>query len=577
MIKITTLFLFSGMKVINIIILLFFVVVLKSQTLITSVNVIDVTSGEIAYNQHVLISDDKISEISDDIQSHASWTIIDGHNKWLIPGLVDAHIHMFQSGGLYTRPDALDLRDIRPYDEEISWLYDHASDIFDAYLNLGITSVMDVGGPMTNYLIRDQADTIVSPDYYCTGPLLSTYQPEAFRIEDPPIIKVDSPDEAKALVEAQLAHNPNLMKIWYINIPGPTNNRDIVKTIISESHAHDIPVAVHATDNLTAGIAVQEGADILVHSVAQTMDDDFIQMIAQKGVVLIPTLVVHGGYDKAFLGEVEITSHDLDNGVPQAISDLLDQRHISHPDMEEAKAYAPEFIARNKVRDSIRTSNLRRLVDAGAIIASGTDAGNIGTLHATSYMAELLAMKRAGLSNLEVIKASTLGGAKAMQRSHSHGEVKKGKHADLILLNNNPLDDINHLSDIAEVIKDGEIVDRQNLSERSPEELVQMQLNAYNLGNIESFLFPYSDSVKVYGFPNQLRYEGIDRMREGYQSFFEQTPDLHCELINRIVLGNTVIDQEEVTGLANGGVIKAIAIYKIWDGKIQKVYFDRGQ
>ena len=164
-----------------------------------------------------------------------------------------------------------------------------------------------------------------------------------------------------------------------------------------------------------------------------------------------------------------------------------------------------------------------------------------------------------------------------MQRSHSHGEVKKGKHADLILLNNNPLDDINHLSDIAEVIKDGEIVDRQNLSERSPEELVQMQLNAYNLGNIESFLFPYSDSVKVYGFPNQLRYEGIDRMREGYQSFFEQTPDLHCELINRIVLGNTVIDQEEVTGLANGGVIKAIAIYKIWDGKIQKVYFDRGQ
>jgi hypothetical protein len=56
---------------------------------------------------------------------------------------------------------------------------------------------------------------------------------------------------------------------------------------------------------------------------------------------------------------------------------------------------------------------------------------------------------------------------------------------------------------------------------------------------------------------------------------FERTPDLHCELVNRIVLGNTVIDQERVTGFPGGNVIEAVAIYKVENGKIAKVYFIR--
>ena len=550
----------------------------EAQTLITSVNVIDVQSGQVVHDQDVLLLDEKIDEISGEITPQPSWTIIDGKDKWLSPGLIDAHIHMFQSGGLYTRPDGIDLRDIRPYSEERQWLYNHAEDIFDAYLHLGITSVLDVGGPMTNYLIRDQSDSIVSPAYYCTGPLISTYQPEAFRIDDSPILKANTPAEGVALVRAQLDSKPDLIKIWYINARGitPPDHRDIIRSVIQESHAHDLPVAVHATDNLTAGIAVREGADILVHSVAQPMEDDIIQMIVDNQVVLVPTLVVHEGYDKSFLGQVDITSHDLDYGVPLPISDLLDVRHIEHPNLEEAKAYAPEFLANNQVRDSIRTANLRKLVAAGAIIATGTDAGNIGTLHATSYIAELRAMKAAGLSDADILKASTLGGASAIGKAASHGEVRVGKHADLILLGGNPLVDIEHLLDISMVIKDGIEVDRDRLSEKTPEELVQMQLNAYNMGNIESFLLPYSDTVKVYEFPDEFSYQGIDNMRKGYTSFFEQVPDLHCQLINRIVLGNTVIDQERVTGLPDGSVIHAIAIYKIKDGKIQEVYFDSG-
>jgi len=111
--------------------------------------------------------------------------------------------------------------------------------------------------------------------------------------------------------------------------------------------------------------------------------------------------------------------------------------------------------------------------------------------------------------------------------------------------------------------------------EITPEMLAQQQLNAYNARNIEAFLEPYSEDVAIYNFPNELIYKGKERMRTNYANMFENTPELHCELVNRMILGNTVIDQERVTGFPGGQVIEAIAIYKIEKGKIAKVYFLR--
>ena len=108
---------------------------------------------------------------------------------------------------------------------------------------------------------------------------------------------------------------------------------------------------------------------------------------------------------------------------------------------------------------------------------------------------------------------------------------------------------------------------------QSAEDLAQQQLTAYNDRNIEAFLEPYSDTVKIYAFPNTLMYTGKQLMKERYGSMFERTPELHCKLLNRIVQGNTVIDQEEVTLSSDRDKIYAIAVYKIWDSKIQEVYF----
>ena len=109
------------------------------------------------------------------------------------------------------------------------------------------------------------------------------------------------------------------------------------------------------------------------------------------------------------------------------------------------------------------------------------------------------------------------------------------------------------------------------VAEVSPAYLAQEQLDGYNKRDIEAFLKPYAKDVKVYNYPNQLDYEGIDEMREGYASFFKNTPDLHCKLIKRIVHKDQVIDHELVT--ANGNQFKAVAIYKMKNGKIVSVTF----
>jgi hypothetical protein len=115
----------------------------------------------------------------------------------------------------------------------------------------------------------------------------------------------------------------------------------------------------------------------------------------------------------------------------------------------------------------------------------------------------------------------------------------------------------------------------QESIETIAEKLAQEQLDAYNNRDADAFILPYAENVKVFNFPDQLLYEGRDEMYGLYGRMFSRTPDLHCKLVNRIVLGNTVIDQEEVTIRKEEPPMRAIAIYKIIDGKIAEVYFIR--
>ncbi|ASV32752.1 steroid delta-isomerase [Maribacter cobaltidurans] len=106
-----------------------------------------------------------------------------------------------------------------------------------------------------------------------------------------------------------------------------------------------------------------------------------------------------------------------------------------------------------------------------------------------------------------------------------------------------------------------------------PESVVEKQLKAYNARDIDAFMATYSQDIKLYNFPRDLTTNGPEAMRKGYAEFFKSAPDLHCEIKNRMVIDNKVIDHEEVT--ANGNTFNAVAIYEVENGKIAKVTFLR--
>jgi len=105
----------------------------------------------------------------------------------------------------------------------------------------------------------------------------------------------------------------------------------------------------------------------------------------------------------------------------------------------------------------------------------------------------------------------------------------------------------------------------------NPEAIVDKQLKAYNERNINAFMATYSEDVKLYSYPDHLNTDGQDQMRKSYNTWFNGVSDLHATIKKRIVIGNKVIDQEQVT--ANGRIIDAIAIYEVKDGLIKKVTF----
>ncbi len=103
------------------------------------------------------------------------------------------------------------------------------------------------------------------------------------------------------------------------------------------------------------------------------------------------------------------------------------------------------------------------------------------------------------------------------------------------------------------------------------EKVVQEQVEAYNRHDIEGFLKTYSQDIKLHDFPDKELSTGLDAMRQTYGKLFEREPDLKATITKRIVQGDYVIDHEEVS--SGGQRFKAVAVYRVKDGKISAVWF----
>ncbi|MFW6175592.1 MAG: amidohydrolase family protein [Acidobacteriota bacterium] len=391
---------------------------------------------------------------------------VDTRGHWIIPGLVDAHVHFSQTGWADGRPDALDLRDRHPYDGAVQRLRESPEAFFRAQLCSGVTSAFDVGGYPWTWDLRQRTEADPrAPRVRAAGPLLSTRDHWVNLPGERQFLYLADEETARSATDYLLAAGTDAVKVWYLRLDDAARAgqaRELLELAGDRAAQAGVPLIVHATHLEGAKEALRAGAHLLVHSVENAaVDEEFLGLARAAGVVYTPTLTVYDGYRQ--LRERRFDESDLETDCVDARTLTLARstRDVPGGLSEEEAQVAAE---RGRERARLMAENLRRVHEAGIPVAMGTDAGNPLTLHGPAVFTEMEAMHEAGLSPMEVLVASTLGGARAMGLEDQVGTLEAGKVGDLVVLGDDPLEDVRNLRAIRLVVRGGEIFTRDELA-----------------------------------------------------------------------------------------------------------------
>ncbi|HLN79856.1 MAG TPA: amidohydrolase family protein, partial [Thermoanaerobaculia bacterium] len=389
----------------------------------------------------------------------AGVTVVDARGMWVTPGLVDAHVHFSQTGWADGRPDALDVRGAHPYEKVQADLKEHPDRFFRSQLCSGVTSVFDVGGyPWTVAMAHRERDDTRAPRVAAAGPLLSTLDFLANVPAERQMIHLKDADSARSGVRYVASLRADAVKVLTIVTPerSAADSEPVVLAAAEEARAAKLPLIVHATGLAEAKIALRAGAKVLAHSVnEQALDDEFLSLAKKNGTIYCPTLTMFRNYgrlveavkSKKELPPVDDPNDCVDEGTLARVRETArgDAGRLG-PFLEMMVKQLPEF-------DRIGKANLKRVSDAGIPIAMGTDAGNPLTLHGPSVYAEMEAMQSAGMTPMQVLVASTHGGAMAMGLEKETGTVEKGKSADVLIVGGDPTADVANLRKVRYVVR----------------------------------------------------------------------------------------------------------------------------
>src|SRR5438046_5711535 len=396
---------------------------------------------------------------------------VNAAGKWIIPGLIDTHVHFSQTGWVDGRPDALDLRDRYPYEQVEAELHARPERFYRSYLCSGVTSVFDVGGyPWTLELQQRTARSTTAPRVVAAGPLLSTIDFWLNLPDQRQFIYMADDATVRAAVQAHKAWGAAAIKVWYI-VPAQPPDTSRVSALVhaagNEARKVGLPLIVHATGLWEAKDAVQAGARVLVHSVwSGPVDAEFLTLARRGGTIYVPTLTVPDGYRQVAARRFERDLQPLACVDPATRAKALATDTVAPAQRPSAAAVA-ERTARTARTLAQGLANLKRVYDAGIPVALGTDAGNPLTLHGASVFAELEAMQAAGLRPVDVLLAATRNAARAAGVAlDSAGTLTAGAVADLVVLDADPLTDIRNVRRIALVARSGEIYTRRELEYR---------------------------------------------------------------------------------------------------------------
>lgn len=416
-----------------------------------------------------------------DCEIPADSEIQDMRGKFILPGLIDAHVHLSFTGWLDTRPDSVDVSEVYPYEQTIAALRSDPARWHRSYLCSGVTAVFDLGGAKWTVTGAQATDTdrddrahVVS-----TGMLLTPLQAanseyaRGSLAAEPIFLPFESDDDVRAGLANLKEIGAGAVKVWFLAVPEDRRSEMEERLVLTGKLAEEagLPLVVHATDLRDAKAALRAGASVLAHSVTDVpVDQEFLDLLIEKDATYIPTLLVIQNWRKALASakfgsplEVDDPNRCVDEealsriGEPQLLTRSLEQRK---PD-----SILDRLVAEGRTQ-AIVIRNLVSIRDAGGRIALGTDAGNPLTLHGPGVLRELEAMQLAGLTAAEIIKAATFGGARAMGLEHAIGSLEAGKIADLIVLEDDPRTDVRNFRSLVYVMRNGVLRSQSELRVR---------------------------------------------------------------------------------------------------------------
>jgi len=427
---------------------------------IQNATVIDGTGSAPQSGIHVYIRDSTIDAVGNALKPPRGATVIDASGKFIVPGLIDTHIHL----------DAPMVFQVSP--EEREQIVEHTG---HALLFNGVTSVLNLSSDADWIWARREAQRagrIVSPRIYAMG---RSFTPEGgWGSRHGGALKDAEAVRARAL--EYVAQRTDGFKVVIEDGLGGSGTYQVMSDAMLEAVAEaarqeKVPIYVHAInlDEYKKALSIDPRA--IVHGLEDPIPegDPLIQQLLEKGVVVIPTLSLWEsflGYDESPQG---FDDPVLRGSVPGFLLDRMRKPEFMKEENRRFKEVARVEVydwAREKI--PIIQKNTLKMHEAGVTVAVGTDAGGPVGYNFQGYNTpwELALLVEVGLSPMEAIVGATRNGAKVIGVADRLGTVEPGKLADLLILDANPLDDIRNIRKIDRVILDGKIFDREEFSTR---------------------------------------------------------------------------------------------------------------
>jgi imidazolonepropionase-like amidohydrolase/ABC-type multidrug transport system permease subunit len=415
-----------------------------------------VGDGRVILNGAVLVRNGKIAEVYDTSPANEKSLeaeVIDSSGKTLLPGLIDMHVHIGAPGGLYANTS--DYAKPNAAKRELA-----------AYLFSGITAVRSVGDALDASLrLRSQiADgSYEGAELFVDGPMFTAegghgteygkYLPENMRAAFNAQVSrtPKSAAEARTDVDALKAKGVDGIKaILEAGSSGMLFNRldtGIYREVVKQAQADNLPVATHTGDSSDVKDAVEAGTNTIEHgSFRDLIPAELFDAMKQKGIAYDPTLSVVEALRELSRGKTDL----LDRPLVQQVGpkELLESTRAELIKSTAQKA-SPERLEAGYQHAEV---NLLGAYQAGVMLITGSDAGNLLVIHGPTIERELQLWVKAGIPPAIALQAATYNAARALRAENRIGSIQKGRDATFILVDGNPIEDINNMERITGVI-----------------------------------------------------------------------------------------------------------------------------